>query len=65
MPEGQIDSLSLFFYFVDSAGLHHAPRLFELLASSYEQCVSNRLSRTQTRKEMTSPQMSRRAYLSG
>ena len=37
MPEGQIDSLSLFFYFEDSAGLLHASRLFELLASSYEQ----------------------------
>jgi hypothetical protein len=44
MPEGQIDSLSLFFYFGDPAGLLLASRLFELLASSYEQCASNRLS---------------------
>jgi hypothetical protein len=36
MPEGEIDSLLLFFYFGDSAGLLPSSRLFELL-SSYEQ----------------------------
>jgi hypothetical protein len=35
--------------------LLHASRRFELLASSYEQCVSNRLSRTPPQKEMTRP----------
>lgn len=43
MPEGEIDSLSLLFYLEDSAGLLHASRLFELLASSYEQAFMARL----------------------